>query len=486
MTNDTELKFGIRLLETLTAALYEDPIVLFREYVQNSADSSIRNPISEPFNIEINVDKKNKTILFRDNGYGIDAEDFYSTMKSIGRSDKSQRNDQIGFRGIGRLAAMPFCKVLKFKNKVKGHSCVQWFAWHGDDYSKLLQERQLDDLQDIINNIIDIGEDAYNGSVNEHFFEVEINGYSEAIDYLVSSDDFEKRLSLLLPLGYSPDFNSQKEIHEHFNAYMSSSFEKFEFNVSLNGKQLYKPFKNNHILESGIIYWDLVFSSNNKSLPGEKIGVLWFTFNRKVTANPPSEPRGIWVRSKNMLMGNENAIVDAVSKVGNEYITTRRDLIQTISGLYGELLIDTSQLSDNARRDWFKIDKYSIELQKILIDFLKKVKDYRRSASAAFNDTKAKQKKEKAINSFKELTGGVVRYELPKDFKDEIKKQTEHSNFNYADEDIPHNLIDEKRIYDRILRLLRKYFEEERKNIDEFLRIRAYLKKYYQDSDLDI
>lgn len=30
---------GLRLLETLTSALYEDPIVFFREYVQNSADS---------------------------------------------------------------------------------------------------------------------------------------------------------------------------------------------------------------------------------------------------------------------------------------------------------------------------------------------------------------------------------------------------------------------------------------------------------------
>ena len=36
---------GIRLLETLTSALYEDPIVLFREYVQNAVDSFNNNPV---------------------------------------------------------------------------------------------------------------------------------------------------------------------------------------------------------------------------------------------------------------------------------------------------------------------------------------------------------------------------------------------------------------------------------------------------------
>lgn len=37
---------GLRLLETLTSALYEDPIVFFREYVQNSADAFTRHPVA--------------------------------------------------------------------------------------------------------------------------------------------------------------------------------------------------------------------------------------------------------------------------------------------------------------------------------------------------------------------------------------------------------------------------------------------------------
>ena len=40
-----------------------------------------------------------------------------------------------------------------------------------------------------------------------------------------------------------------------------------------------------------------------------------------------------------------------------------RELTQTLNGIYGELLIDTARLSDNARRDWFKIYASSIQLR---------------------------------------------------------------------------------------------------------------------------
>ena len=108
------LGMGIRLLETLTSALYEDPIVFFREYVQNSADAFIKHPVIGS-RIDINIDQTNRIIEFVDNGYGIASNDFVYKMRGIGISDKGASIDQIGFRGIGRLSAMPFCNKLLFK-----------------------------------------------------------------------------------------------------------------------------------------------------------------------------------------------------------------------------------------------------------------------------------------------------------------------------------------------------------------------------------
>ena len=38
---DENYMIGKRILETLTTSLYEEPIVVFREYVQNSLDSKV-------------------------------------------------------------------------------------------------------------------------------------------------------------------------------------------------------------------------------------------------------------------------------------------------------------------------------------------------------------------------------------------------------------------------------------------------------------
>ena len=73
---------GIRLLETHTSALYEDPIVFFREYVQNSADAYIRNRVDD-FRIDITIDKETRSIIFKDNGTGISFDKFDKKMKML-------------------------------------------------------------------------------------------------------------------------------------------------------------------------------------------------------------------------------------------------------------------------------------------------------------------------------------------------------------------------------------------------------------------
>lgn len=159
---------GLRLLETLTSALYEDPIVFFREYVQNSADAFTRHPVANA-RIDIKIDKKNKKIVFLDNGYGIPKKDFIDKMTSIGKSDKSKAIDQIGFRGIGRLAAMPFCKELIFKNKVENEEEIQVFSWDGEKYNTLLSQSETDDLESAIEQITQKSILKYEGNISDHF-----------------------------------------------------------------------------------------------------------------------------------------------------------------------------------------------------------------------------------------------------------------------------------------------------------------------------
>ena len=208
-----EYEISFRLLETLTFALYGDPIVLFREYVQNSLDA-YNEMVGENaekrldnFHVDIKIDKENKNIEIRDNGYGIEEDQFERTMKRIGDSNKHNIKDQIGFRGIGRLSAMPLCKELVFENKPEGKDKRQIFKWDGEKFINLLNKGE--DINASIGEITEYYPEDYDGDINDHYFKVTIREYGQAIKGLFNKDKHIKRLCTLLPLRYSQEFTRQ-------------------------------------------------------------------------------------------------------------------------------------------------------------------------------------------------------------------------------------------------------------------------------------
>jgi molecular chaperone HtpG len=483
-----EIRMGLRLLETLTSALYEDPIILFREYVQNSADAyndAIKNNILfvlDDFGIDINIDPNLSSIIITDNGYGIPESEFIVKMRKIGSSDKSQSLDQIGFRGIGRLSGMPFCEKLIFINKPIGLKKCLIYTWDGEAFYDLLNEEPDHELGDAVDRISRPSEENYEGPIGDHFFRVELHGYKYEIKELIDSQDFKQRLSMLLPLKYSPDFSYKEIIKNKYEQEMGESLDKFSFMVSMNGEYLYKPYENKHILESDIIFWELKDKTDGIE---NKFGILWFTFNRKMSTNPISEPYGILVRSKNMLMGDRESLENAIARNKNDYVATYRELAQTLRGVYGEMLLKSPRLHDNARRDWFRIDNASIELRNIIADFLKLLVSYRYSASKAFNNQENTKVREKLIKAYSDLTTGYNPEKFINDFyqnKDMPMQELKGDEkvFEYADEDIPYMPITLRRFYERIAKCLREYFVNNN-NLQEFLKIRAYFKKHLNE-----
>jgi len=483
-----DIKLGLRLLETLTSALYDDPIILFREYVQNSVDAyneaidqDAKNLISD-FCVEILIDDSGRNITISDNGYGIVESEFQQKMTSIGASEKGSKANQIGFRGIGRLSAMPFCQKLIFKNKPKGSNKVLIYTWDGSKFNDMLDKESETELSAAIEQISSFSEIKYTKSKDDHFFTVEIHSYNEEIVDLITRPDFIDRLKMTLPLQYDPSFKTQTAIKKKYLDFMGEPLDKFSFDVKLNGQQLYKPYKESNILESGIHFWELRYLGNDKGVPGDKLGLLWFTFNRKVTANPTTEPYGILVRSKNMLVGDHNTLADVLSKSKDAaYIATHRELTQTLQGVYGEMLINSPDLRDNARRDWFRIDSASIQLRDIITNFMKHLFGYRKTASRAFNAIENDKNKERLVHAFSELTSNYKPDEHIKDFYDkkrnhDIEKEKNIESFVFASEDIPYFPVTLKRFYDRIIGNIRGYYTE-KDDIKEFLKLRSHLKR---------
>jgi molecular chaperone HtpG len=497
------VKFGLRLLETLTSALYDNPIVLFREYVQNSVDayktalSKNFKPIDD-FVVNIDIDKDKRLITVFDNGYGIPGEIFQSKMTDIGVDTKSALSDQIGFRGIGRLSAIPFCEKLVFKNKPEGNKNIYVFTWNGKEFNDMLIKDSTVELSKAFDVITMSSTEKYKGNINDHFFHVFIENYNDEIDELIQEKDkkqksFKQQLSEMLPLNYSPDLSFQNEIKEYYRKIMNEELDNLSYNILLNSEPLYKQYTNKNKLESGIWFWDLKFSKIPDGLE-EPFGILWFTFDRKIVANPNDEPFGILVRSKNILMGNNNSLTDAIFRnKPDDYIASHRELTQTLQGVYGEMLINSTRFKDNARRDWFKLDSRSIVLRNIIFEFLKRLYIYRTTASKAFSEKKAEnteKNKQKLRDAFIDLTSApdsktfvdsFYKAKVKADHKKEEQKKEKEENveknkLEYADEDVPFLSFPLQRLYNKILILLRDFFSQDG-NLEKFLKVRVFIKK---------
>ena len=117
---------GKHTLESLTSGMYSDPYVVFREYIQNSADA-IDGAVSGGILpagrglIHITLAPGEGRLSFSDNGTGIPADQAERTLISIGNSRKSARTDRgfrvCGYDRVGEQYGVPLCDLKKDRTR---------------------------------------------------------------------------------------------------------------------------------------------------------------------------------------------------------------------------------------------------------------------------------------------------------------------------------------------------------------------------------
>lgn len=483
-----KIRVGKGILETITIALYENPIILFREYVQNSLDAhnkAVDNGKSsiKDFNVTIDVDNEKQKIVIKDNGYGISSYKlFENRMLSIGSSDKGEdRTKYIGFRGIGRISGLPFCEKLTFKNKAKGLDEIHECIWEGNKYRDLLSNEDTDDdLQSIIENIVTIKKTkTANGKTSEHYFEVTLENYGNELIETLTDRNIIKKLVKMLPLKYEKDFAGAKIILNKYKKFMNGEkLERFMVPVKYNGKDLRKKYDKNYILGSDIVTWEIRDKRKKDGSLGDKMGILWFTFEKHLKSNQNEEYYGILTRSKNVLMGTNDTFAQ-VADSSKEYITTYREMVQGLQGIYGELLINSDKLRDNSRRDWFLPDQHSIYLNHVITEFMQRLHNYRYCASRYFrkNPSKNKENIKKALDELVNIEDNKIDYEYF--FKKENEDSKKSDSKLFSEEDIPYESNTMKKYYNLLMGIIEEYFNKERKRV-LFLKLRAYIANHYK------
>lgn len=235
---------GYDLLSLISTAMYVEPLTIYREYVQNAADSvddARRLGLiaeGDPGLVEIDVDPTTRTIRIRDHGTGIAAGDFVRRMRSIGSSAKRGTQAR-GFRGVGRLGGLAYAQRLVFRSRSQGADAVMELAWDCRKLRSGLKQNSDDELARFVEAITDVQE--LDGDWPERFFEVELAGVvRQGDDRLVRPESVADYLSQVAPVPFDPSFSLAEEIEAVLRPHLPGG----RLAITVNGGEpLTRPFR---------------------------------------------------------------------------------------------------------------------------------------------------------------------------------------------------------------------------------------------------
>lgn len=340
-----DIIFGVNIVEIVTSGLYPNALDSIREYIQNSCDAiddaidagTLREGDGE---IDIDIDKKARRIIFKDNGSGLGTRYFESTMSTIGNSDKTLQTDR-GFRGIGRLGGVAYCKTLVFSTKVAGEKKISTLIIKAEEIRKTFFSKKKYLAEQVLS--ANMFFDAFDtDDADEHFFRIEmIDVINNA---LLDVKKVREYLSFTVPVTYSPQFTHQKEIYKHA---AELGFKITEYKIEVNGEPLVKLYSDKFTTQKGE---DKIFGVDFRDFrdaDGNLIAWSWIglsTFKgiiQQTKANP-NLMRGIRLRAGNIQIGNQYAL--------QKLFTEDRGTTYFI----GEVHTVDTNLTPNSRRDYLE------------------------------------------------------------------------------------------------------------------------------------
>ena len=493
----SSLRTGARLLETLTSALYAEPIVVFREYIQNAVDSFRKSKSGRNYNAHISINISEKYVMIEDNGDGIEENSFLETMKSISASPKDGDYSQIGFRGIGRLSGLTFCEKLWFINNVAGGG--KFFTWDGEKYRSIISKSKgQESLENVIDEITETDDvsptcNKFPYDSKSKFIVILENIKPELVDCILEgntnskkavtqprepeySEEFKHSLELLLPIPYSEGFVKKNDINDQYHAAFGYDLSQNQFDIYLNGVQLFKPFNYDNKKDFQIIPIQIfpVDSTGKVSKNAQTIGILWLTFDYVFKA--VKRDWGIAVRRKNMLVRGKSVLAEEAS-ASQGAITTYNQYLSAIKGVSGELLIETDCLNDNSRRDWFEVDQNCLQLRTQLCSLMNKLHTYRYKMSHfVHNDNRTAEEKQGVIEAYTDLVSKQDPTPVANFIDGRISKEELRETDPQADErDILGYSLSQKRFYKEIMLDVYEYFGPG--NSAEYYKLKTFILK---------
>ena len=347
---DYKPHIGKNVIETLTLGMYENSLFIYREYVQNAADQidvAVEEGILDKKSdgqINISIDKENKSISIEDNATGIKSNEVLKFLGDIANSQKD-RTKRKGFRGIGRLGGLGYCQTLIFETSYRGEATKSIISLNARQLKLIIEDgANTMDAANVISVITSLEKD--NEKEEEHYLKVKLNGVTN--DELLNRIGVKNYLSMVAPIPFNREFQFLKGIHEYFNA-NNVKIEEYDVHLSLNNEKLHKSYKNNIHTKTGFKSVEVIDVGYIKILDDEKelIALGWYgiTDLLNLIIHQDDIERGFRIRKDNIQIGSEDTL--------NVFFKEDRFNHHFI----GEIHVIGDAFIPNARRDYFNDNK---------------------------------------------------------------------------------------------------------------------------------
>lgn len=339
-----EITIGKFTLETLTSGMYERPKDIYREYIQNAVDAidvAVADGLvkAAKARIDLEIDKEARSIRISDNGTGINVDYAGKYLLDIGHSPKRFTNAR-GFRGIGRLAGLAYCRTLVFETSAFGEDKRTVIEFDARTLCEQMLNEDVDvDLLSLISNVVTVRVEPE--ARTKHFFNVIMTGVEDT-DGILDVDKVQEYLEQVAPVDFDRAFGWGKIIKSKLRVY---GFTPSSYNIFVSDGKTITPLMK--------AYRDTVISDRLRKLEdnisevetkvfkyeGETVAYLWYAQTSFYGTIQDEATKGLRVRKGNILIGDKTTL--------NHIFKEER-----FNGwLLGELHILSDRLIPNARRD---------------------------------------------------------------------------------------------------------------------------------------
>ena len=337
MSNDPILGGG--LLRLITAGMYDNPLVLYREYLQNSADA-ITSRGDGTGSVGIDIDPLESRVTITDDGTGLSPTDAVHRLIPIGNSTKNPAVDR-GFRGIGRLSSLAFAERVHFTTRTCTREPVTQVSWN----SRAIRDfdgKPVDAETAIkaCTTVRTLADDAW----PDRFFQVTIDRVTRhAASTLLNQDAVRRYIGEVCPVPMSSSFPLAREIRDFISAYTDYSV----LDVRVNGdvSPIERPFGQKIPITDN---YAAVFERLDKRIipqldGNEPAAVLWLAHTPYTgSIRRTLGIRGLRARAGNIQLGSDNIFDHLFHDV------------RFNGWCVGEVHILDSRIVPNGRRDYFE------------------------------------------------------------------------------------------------------------------------------------